>query len=154
MRKKWLWLLLIPVIILLVIVIIFLVERSHVELYEYEKNDVVTISDDDVESTSANISETDEGESNNIEDISKEDIGMRIEIQIGNNCMTADLGNSIAAENLTELLLDGEIVMSASNYGGFEKVCKIGQSISRADEQITTEPGDIMLYNGNQIVIF
>ena len=32
--------------------------------------------------------------------------------------------------------------------------CRKSKSISRADEQITTEPGDIMLYSGNQIVIF
>lgn len=44
--------------------------------------------------------------------------------------------------------------MSASNYGGFEKVCSIGQSLTRDDKQISTEPGDIMLYSGNQMVIF
>ena len=55
---------------------------------------------------------------------------------------------------LIEILREGELKMSASNYGGFEKVCTIGQSISRDDKQITTKPGDIMLYNGNQLVIF
>ena len=39
-------------------------------------------------------------------------------------------------------------------YGGFEQVGPIGQSIISNDEQITTEPGDIVLYSGNQIVIF
>ena len=41
-----------------------------------------------------------------------------------------------------------------SMYGGFEQVGSIGQSISRDDKQITTEYGDIVLYSGNQIVVF
>jgi hypothetical protein len=39
-------------------------------------------------------------------------------------------------------------------YGGFEQVGSIGQAISRDDKQTTTEPGDIVLYSGNQIVVF
>jgi hypothetical protein len=41
-----------------------------------------------------------------------------------------------------------------SMYGGFEQVGSIGQSISRDDKQIATEFGDIVLYSGNQIVVF
>ena len=41
-----------------------------------------------------------------------------------------------------------------SMYGGFEQVGSIGQSLPRNDKQITTEPGDIVLYSGNQIVVF
>ena len=41
-----------------------------------------------------------------------------------------------------------------SMYGGFEQVGSIWQSISRDDKQITTEFGDIVLYSGNQIVVF
>lgn len=39
-------------------------------------------------------------------------------------------------------------------YGGFEQVGSIGQSIVRDDEQLTTSPGDIVLYSGDQIVVF
>ena len=39
-------------------------------------------------------------------------------------------------------------------YGGFEQVGPIGQSIVSNDKKITTEPGDIVLYASNQIVIF
>lgn len=41
-----------------------------------------------------------------------------------------------------------------SMYGGFEQVGPIGQSIARDDEQISTVPGDIVLYSGDQIVVF
>ena len=49
-------------------------------------------------------------------------------------------------------LLPLEISMSI--YGGFEQVGSIGQSIARNDKQTTTESGDIVLYSGNQIVVF
>ena len=39
-------------------------------------------------------------------------------------------------------------------YGGFEQVGAIGQSIASDDKRITTEPGDIVLYSSNQIVVF
>ena len=53
-----------------------------------------------------------------------------------------------ALENLAPLT----VKMSA--YGGFEQVGRIGRSLPRDDVRITTEPGDIVLYAGNQIVIF
>lgn len=45
-----------------------------------------------------------------------------------------------------------EIQMSM--YGGFEQVGRIGKSLPRNDSEITTRPGDIVLYLGNQIVLF
>ena len=49
-------------------------------------------------------------------------------------------------------LLPLNITMSA--YGGFEQVGVIGTVIERADTQITTNYGDIVLYNGDRLVIF
>ena len=41
-----------------------------------------------------------------------------------------------------------------SMYGGFEQVGSLGQSLPRNDVQTTTSAGDIVLYSGNQIVVF
>ena len=41
-----------------------------------------------------------------------------------------------------------------SMYGGFEQVGSLGTSLPRDDKQITTNAGDIVLYSGNQIVVF
>ncbi|MBQ3398133.1 MAG: hypothetical protein IJG51_04525 [Synergistaceae bacterium] len=46
------------------------------------------------------------------------------------------------------------LTVKMSAYGGFEQVGRIGRSLPRDDVRITTEPGDIVLYSGNQIVIF
>ncbi len=41
-----------------------------------------------------------------------------------------------------------------SMYGGFEQVGPLGSSLPRNDVGTTTQPGDIVLYSGNQIVVF
>ena len=46
------------------------------------------------------------------------------------------------------------ITIEMSMYGGFEQVGSIGQSLPRDDAQTTTTSGDIVLYSGNQLVVF
>ena len=46
------------------------------------------------------------------------------------------------------------LTIQMSMYGGFEQVGPIGQSIAWDDQQTTTRAGDIVLYSGNQIVVF
>ena len=41
-----------------------------------------------------------------------------------------------------------------SMYGGFEQVGSIGEDLARDDQQTTTVSGDIVLYSGNQLVVF
>ncbi|MBR2736363.1 MAG: hypothetical protein IKD86_03535 [Firmicutes bacterium] len=60
--------------------------------------------------------------------------------------------NSVKA--LKALAEKEPLTIPMSMYGGFEQVGPIGQSIVRDDKQTTTEAGDIVLYSGNQIVIF
>ena len=59
---------------------------------------------------------------------------------------------SVAA--LRELVAFNPFPIQMSMYGGFEQVGSIGQSIVRNDKQIKTSYGDIVLYSGDQIVIF
>ena len=40
------------------------------------------------------------------------------------------------------------------DYGSFEKVGELPETLPRNDEHITTEPGDIILYLGNNITIY
>jgi hypothetical protein len=46
------------------------------------------------------------------------------------------------------------LTIQMSMYGGFEQVGAIGQNLPRDDSQTTTKAGDIVLYSGNQIVVF
>ena len=56
-----------------------------------------------------------------------------------------------SVEAIKELL---PLTIQMSTYGGFEQVGPIGQSVTKNDRQTTTHPGDIVLYAGDQIVVF
>lgn len=60
---------------------------------------------------------------------------------------------SASVEELEELAASG-LSISMSMYGGFEQVGSIGKSITQNDKQMTTGAGDIVLYSGNQLVVF
>ena len=46
------------------------------------------------------------------------------------------------------------LTISLSRYGGFEQVGAIGQSIVSDDSSMVTSPGDVVLYNSSNLVIF
>ena len=78
----------------------------------------------------------------------------KVLLKVGGNRMTATLTDNEATRELKRLLEQGDITIRMSEYGGFEKVGVLPQSLPTSNTQITTVPGDIMLYQGNQMVIF
>lgn len=62
--------------------------------------------------------------------------------------------NNESVDAIRNLAASGGLEINMSMYGGFEQVGSIGQSIPRSDEQTTTKAGDIVLYSGNQVVVF
>ena len=62
--------------------------------------------------------------------------------------------NSLATAELADLVANGPITIQLSMYGGFEQVGPLGTTLTSEDAQTTTEAGDIVLYSGNQIVVF
>ena len=57
-------------------------------------------------------------------------------------------------EALRELAAEGPVTVEMSMYGGFEQVGALGADLPRNDRQTTTRAGDIVLYAGDQIVVF
>lgn len=55
---------------------------------------------------------------------------------------------------IMDMISEQSLTIQMSMYGGFEQVGELEQTIIRDDKQITTDPGDIVLYAGNNIVIF
>ena len=78
----------------------------------------------------------------------------KINITIDGRNMSATLADNVATKAFVEKLANGSITITMSNYGGFEKVGELPWSLPSEDRQITTKPGDIMLYTSNNIVIF
>ena len=75
-------------------------------------------------------------------------------LQIGDTQLTAELADNSSAQALVDLLADGPLTLDLQDYGNMEKVSPLGTELPRNDEQITTEPGDIILYRGNSLVIY
>ena len=59
---------------------------------------------------------------------------------------------SVAA--LRALVADAPLEVRMTPYGGFEQVGPLGTDLPRHDVEITTAPGDVVRYTGNQIVVF
>ena len=61
--------------------------------------------------------------------------------------------NNNSVKELMEYAKNG-LTIKMHMYGGFEQVGSIGKTITSNNSQITTNPGDVVLYSSNQIVIF
>ena len=85
--------------------------------------------------------------------IGKEETGL-FYIHLNDTVLAARAENNSSAEALLRLLEAGDITIPMRDYGGFEKVGPLGTSIVRNDEEITTTPGDVILYQGNQVTIY
>ena len=79
--------------------------------------------------------------------------GNDMQMMIGETPVTVAWEDNASVEALRALAAEG-ITIEMSMYGGFEQVGSIGQSLPRDDQQTTTTSGDIVLYSGNQLVVF
>jgi cystine transport system substrate-binding protein len=84
----------------------------------------------------------------------EEDMVRKMNVQIGNAVFTATLEKNDAVSAFVEMLQENPVVLKMNDYSGFEKVGSLGKSLPASNSQTTTNAGDIVLYNENQIVIF
>ena len=84
----------------------------------------------------------------------EENMVKKMTLQIGSSRFTATLENNPAVDAFMEMMSDSPVIIQMNDYSGFEKVGSLGTNLPADDKQTTTHAGDIVLYNGNQIVIF
>lgn len=89
-----------------------------------------------------------------VQSTGQEEAEVMLQIQVGDTLLTAALEDNSSADALKEMLSEGPLTIEVENYGGFEKVGTLPESLPRNDTQMTAQPGDIMLYQGNSIVFF
>lgn len=77
-----------------------------------------------------------------------------IKIKVNNQELELELEKNSAVEAFMEKLKEKDVVVDAHDYHNFEKVGSLGFSLPRDDKNITTQPGDIVLYQGNQVCVF
>ena len=75
-------------------------------------------------------------------------------ITIGGVTKTATLVSNSSKEALVAQLQQGNITYEAHDYGNFEKVGALGYTFPENNEQINTEPGDLILYQGSNLCIY
>ena len=78
----------------------------------------------------------------------------KMNITIDNHVLVVTLVDNSATRALVQRLQEGSVSYSSSSYGNFETVGNIGFSLPTSNSSITTQAGDVILYQGNQICIF
>lgn len=95
-----------------------------------------------------------EQESSQSQDNSSSQEEPMLKITVGDQELLATFADNSSAEAFQDLLAQGPVTISMDDYGGFEKVGSLGTTLTRNDTRITTQPGDVILYQGNQITIY
>lgn len=95
-----------------------------------------------------------EQESSQSQDNSSSQEEPMLKITVGDQELLATFADNSSAEAFRDLLAQGPVTISMDDYGGFEKVSSLGTTLTRNDTRITTQPGDVILYQGNQITIY
>ena len=109
------------------------------------------VSEESREPVSGTAAESQETESQQVEEENSE---MQMNVQVGGSTFTATLEENEAVNELVKMMEQGPVTIQMSDYSGFEKVGSLGTSLPASNRQTTTRAGDIVLYQGNQIVIF
>ena len=97
---------------------------------------------------------TNNTEINDIQNGKKEEQNNIMYLHLGNKILTVTLVDNSSTKALKKLLTEKDITINMRDYGNFEKVGDLGASLPQNNEQITTKNGDIILYQGNQFVIY
>lgn len=75
-------------------------------------------------------------------------------IKIGDKILTAEMIDNSATQKLKSMLKQSDIELDMQDYANMEKVGRLSESLPADDKYINTQAGDIVLYQGNQFVIY
>ena len=78
----------------------------------------------------------------------------KIKLVVNNQEFIIKLEDNSSSRAFLEKLENGDIIVKAHDYGNFEKVGDLGFNLPTNDTRITTKPGDLILYQGNQITLY
>ena len=78
----------------------------------------------------------------------------KIYITINGQSQSVTLVENAATKALVEKLQQAPVTVTLNSSGGFEIWGALGFSLPTSDQQITAQPGDVILYNSSNICIF
>ncbi len=105
-------------------------------------------------SASAQESTSQEPKSANSEQKDSDKKASEISLSIDGTDVDVAWEDNPSVDDLKAVATNSPLALELHTYGNFEQVGPLGTSLTANDEQITTEPGDIVLYAGDQISIF
>lgn len=79
---------------------------------------------------------------------------MTMTITVNGTDIEVALYDNSSAEAVEDLLKNGPLTIDMKDYARMEKFGSFGVQLPRNDEQITTEPGDVILSDGHLLVIY
>ncbi len=81
---------------------------------------------------------------------------MKMKIQVEDTAFTATLAENSSVEALKELIATagGSLTLNMSDYANMEKGADLGTELPQNNEQMNTQAGDIILYQGRTFVIY
>ena len=79
---------------------------------------------------------------------------MKMKVQVGENVFTATLADNSSVDALKELMGDEPLTLNMSDYANMEKGADLGVTLPQNNEQMNTQAGDIILYQGRTFVIY
>ena len=126
-------------------------ESAEVSVSEQSED---STSEEQVASETESLSESFANENKVTQEDTKEDTEAMMQMRIGDTLVAVEWEDNESVRALKNLCSDTPLTIQMSMYGGFEQVGSIGTSLPRNDVQTTTGAGDIVLYSGNQIVVF
>ena len=124
---------------------------SEPEASEPETPESNIVPEEPEESDSSTVPESGDVENGQIEEENSE---MQMNVQVGGSTFTATLEENAAADALVDMMEQGPVTIHMSDYSGFEKVGSLGMHLPTDNQKNTAHAGDIVLYNGDQIVLF
>ncbi|MBR3445605.1 MAG: hypothetical protein IKH14_07070 [Prevotella sp.] len=83
-----------------------------------------------------------------------ETMTQKMYITIGDKTASVTLADNSATQALVEKLQQAPVTVTLNSSGGFEIWGPLGFSLPTSNERINAQPGDVILYSGDNICIF
>lgn len=122
-------------------------ERPNVDLKEVKETEPETAQEREVQTENQ---QTKDAQENTQQEVTE----MKMKIQIGNTTFTASLAENSSVDALKELMADGQLTLNMSDYANMEKGADLGVTLPQNNEQMNTQAGDLILYQGRTFVIY
>lgn len=147
--KRDTYIIVISIIVIIVCIGAFFIVKHKKSSIDENQNKDMNIEVKEHSNTTSNLDKYTENQ-NNIEEVNMDEII----IKVNGRVLNVKLEENTSAKAFVEKLKSGDITISTHDYGNFEKVGNLGFSLPTNDKNITTEAGDLILYQGNQITLY